>query len=393
MLDTPPESAFDRLTKLVSAVLNVPVVLLSLVDEDRQFFKSQCGLPEPWATARQTPLTHSFCQHVAGTGESLVIPDARDNPLVRDNLAIPDLGVIAYAGVPVVDGSGFVLGSFCAIDTKPRSWSDEDVNLLRAFSAQVTSEIELRSQSQRLAKELANHQAREADRRTMVRLHVHDLRTPLSAMLLGLDAFKMLGPLSEDQEQLLAVSRRSGDALLNIIDNLLDIETIDQRGPAALNLHTCNAATVIAPAIEQVQPLAKEKSIRLDVKASDSMPSICVDVDKIVRTLVNLLANAVKFTSANGRVTLEVQASADASGPCIRFAVIDTGIGINTADAAHIFDEGVHLDPTATTRRSTGLGLTFCKRIVEAHGGEIWVQSAIGSGSTFAFTLPAKACN
>ena len=135
LLDSDAEPAFDRLTQLVTQVLGVPVALISLVDHERQFFKSQCGLPEPWAGRRETPLSHSFCQHVVASREPLLVTDARENALVRHNLAIPDLGVIAYAGVPVVDADGFVLGSLCAIDNRPREWSDADVLLLRALSA------------------------------------------------------------------------------------------------------------------------------------------------------------------------------------------------------------------------------------------------------------------
>src|SRR5206468_4436885 len=87
LLDSPPEEAFDRLTRLATTVLRVPVALVSLVDGDRQFFKSQCGLKEPLATARQTPLTDSFCKHAVGSGEPLVVPDARRDPLFEHNLA------------------------------------------------------------------------------------------------------------------------------------------------------------------------------------------------------------------------------------------------------------------------------------------------------------------
>ena len=103
--DSGPEEAFDRLTRLATRALGVPVALVSLVDEHRQFFKSCVGLPEPWATDRQTPLSHSFCQHVVSAADPLVIADARQHPLVRDNAAIADLGVVAYAGFPRVIGA------------------------------------------------------------------------------------------------------------------------------------------------------------------------------------------------------------------------------------------------------------------------------------------------
>jgi len=101
LLDTPPEEPFDRLTQLATRILHVPVALVSLVDGNRQFFKSCIGLPEPWASSRQTPLSHSFCKHAVASGKPLIVSDARQNPLVKDNLAVSELGVIAYAGIPL----------------------------------------------------------------------------------------------------------------------------------------------------------------------------------------------------------------------------------------------------------------------------------------------------
>lgn len=100
LLDTPPEENFDRLTRLASRILRVPVSLISLVGADRQFFKSQVGLPAPYDTARETPLTHSFCQHVVTNENILSVSDAKADPRLRDNLAVRDLGVVAYLGVP-----------------------------------------------------------------------------------------------------------------------------------------------------------------------------------------------------------------------------------------------------------------------------------------------------
>lgn len=144
LLDTPCEEAFDRLTRLAATLLRVPVVLVSLVDVDRQFFKSAQGLPEPWAARRETPLSHSFCQHVVNSGEMLTIPDAREHPLVCDNLAVPELGVVAYAGVPLTTSDGYVLGSFCAIDTQPRHWTEDELDALRDLAQGAITEIELR---------------------------------------------------------------------------------------------------------------------------------------------------------------------------------------------------------------------------------------------------------
>ena len=117
---------------------------MSLVDDRRQFFKSAVGLAEPWASARQTPLSHSFCQHAVSSAEALLVTDAREDPRVRDNLAVRDLGVIAYAGVPLITQQQ-PLGTLCVIDTNPRAWADEEVELLRELAATLVIEMELRA--------------------------------------------------------------------------------------------------------------------------------------------------------------------------------------------------------------------------------------------------------
>jgi hypothetical protein len=145
LLDTPREAAFDRLAGLAARLLDAPIALVTLVDEDRQFFKSCPGLPSPWAERRETPLSHSVCQHVVDRRRPLVSGDLRDDPALRDNLAIPDIGVVAYAGVPLVRPDGQVVGSLCAIDTRPRHWTADQVEILEDLAGSVVSEIELRT--------------------------------------------------------------------------------------------------------------------------------------------------------------------------------------------------------------------------------------------------------
>jgi len=142
LLDTPPEAAFDRLTRVACRVLRAPVGLVSLVDQNRQFFKSCVGLPEPIASKRQTPVSHSFCQHVVATGKPLVVEDARNNPLVRLNPAVEEMGIVAYAGIPLVTSDGHAIGSFCVIDSRPRAWSFDDVEMLQELAGCVMHEIE-----------------------------------------------------------------------------------------------------------------------------------------------------------------------------------------------------------------------------------------------------------
>lgn len=131
ILDSSPDPLLDRITEIAAQLLNVPAALLSIVDKDRQFFKSQYGVPEPWRSARQTPLSHSFCQWVVSGEEEVVVEDASEYPALEANDAVRDLGIVSYAGMPVFSGKGHVLGSFCVIDSKARTWMPWELANLR----------------------------------------------------------------------------------------------------------------------------------------------------------------------------------------------------------------------------------------------------------------------
>ncbi len=144
LLDPSADAVFDRYTRMATRLLGTPVALLSLVEPERQVFKSRVGLD-----VSETALSHSFCQHVVAANAPLVIEDARKHPLVQANEAIADLGVVAYAGSPVRAPNGEPLGSFCAIASQPRVWTDEDVRVIEELAAAVSSEIALRMRTRR----------------------------------------------------------------------------------------------------------------------------------------------------------------------------------------------------------------------------------------------------
>ncbi|MFR9800944.1 GAF domain-containing SpoIIE family protein phosphatase [Pseudonocardia sp. RS010] len=139
-----PDAEMEHLAEWVRADVGVPVALVTLVRADEQVFPGLAGLPEPWASKRATPLSHSFCRHVVATGNPLVVVDARVDPRVRDNLAVPDLGVAAYAGMPLTDAEGRVLGSLCAIDVEPREWTEDELARLRRIARACSAELQLR---------------------------------------------------------------------------------------------------------------------------------------------------------------------------------------------------------------------------------------------------------
>lgn len=172
LLDTEPEEAFDRATRLAAALLEAPVALISLVDADRQFFKSACGLPDP--DLRETPLTHSFCKYVVASEAALIIEDAQAHPLVCDNPAVRDFGVAAYLGVPLRVPGGEVVGTLCVIDQRPRSWTEQQRAQLQDLAASVMTEIALRQHVRDLeAREAALAESRERHRHLTE--HINDV--------------------------------------------------------------------------------------------------------------------------------------------------------------------------------------------------------------------------
>ena len=159
-LSSGTDEGMERFARLVAGRLKVPVALVSLVEADRQVFPGLVGLAEPWATRRQTPLSHSLCQHVVATGHPLILADARSDERTCTSLAIGDLGVVAYAGMPLTDSDGHVLGSLCAIDTELREWSARELADLADLAAACSTELRLRIATD-VARQ-AQHQAEAA---------------------------------------------------------------------------------------------------------------------------------------------------------------------------------------------------------------------------------------
>lgn len=146
LVDAPPERTLQQLARVAAKALDAKVALVSLVEEERQCFRNAAG---PGADAlpadRQTPLSHSFCKHAVVSRRPFVVDDARLHPLVADNPSVTELGVIAYAGIPLATADGHMIGSLCVIDSRPRHWSDDQIEMLTALADAAMAAIELRT--------------------------------------------------------------------------------------------------------------------------------------------------------------------------------------------------------------------------------------------------------
>jgi len=208
LVDAEFESAFDNLTCLTRTVMNVPVAMVSIVQpsRDRQYFKSHLGLPEPWATARQTPLSHSFCQHVRASDQPLVVANAREHPVLKHNGAVEALNIIAYLGMPISLPDGTCIGALCAIDDTPRDWSQGEQQKLHQLALCVNEQIAMKH-ALRTA-EIAKFEAQEAAsaREDFLAHMAHEIRTPLNGIIGSMDLLSAElegAPLSDSIPELL----------------------------------------------------------------------------------------------------------------------------------------------------------------------------------------------
>lgn len=376
LLDSPGEPSFDRLTELASLILDAPVSLVSLVDADRQFFKSCVGLPAPWSEERETPLSHSFCKHVVATGDPLIIDDAREHDLLRDNLAIPDLNVIAYAGIPLyLDGQP--LGSFCVIDHVPREWTEREIEILEGLAESAMTEIELRVTTEEL-------KAAVRGRDDILAVVSHDLRSPISVVVAASELAQREELAPERRRQQLEVLGRAGRRMARMVDDLVELTRMEA-GRLELSRAATPVSRLLDDAVESTAGRAAEAGVT--VERHTPAPDRAVDADphRIGQVLDNLVGNALKFTPRGGTVTLTAGQGDDG---WVRLAVADTGPGIPAGDRERIFARFQQLE--GGDRRGVGLGLTIARAIVEAHGGRIGVDSTPGEGSTFWFTLPSS---
>ena len=236
--------------------------------------------------------------------------------------------------------------------------------------------------------DVSDHKQLEADRDAFTQMLVHDLRSPLSAIIGSLQLIE-LGLTEGDPIEVIRKSVRvalaSAHKLLDLIGSLLDVQKLET-GQLQLQLQPLAAASLIQDAIGILKPLADMNDIALDGQADHNLPTLLGDPEHVRRVLMNLLDNAIKFVGAGGRVSV----SASRDDGSVRFIVTDNGPGIPPEYRDRIFERYVQVPGRTGRRRGTGLGLTYCKMVVEMHGGRIWVESPAGGGSVFVFTLPAN---
>ena len=379
LLDTPAEESFDRLTRLAAKLINVPATFISLVDEQRDFYKSCFGFGEPLASARETE-GRTFCHYALVSSGPLLISDTMADPVFREVPTVQSLGVRAYAGIPLIMDAGHAIGSFCAIDFKPREWTALDVEILTELAASALREIKLRAALVEAETQMRVAQEATRAREEVLAFVAHDLRTPLNFFQMGTQIVAA-DPAAKENGEMLVRMAGAVDLMSRLIEDLLDVARM-QGGGIKVNVRALRPETLLDDALTMLKPLAERHGTTLVSHAEADLPEVNADYERILRVFSNLVVNAVKFSPPLS----EVRVTATRRGESVRFAVCDAGKGVEPEHIALLFDRFWQAD--GADQRGAGLGLAIAKSIVTAHGGEIGVHSKLGAGSEFFFDLP-----
>jgi PAS domain S-box-containing protein len=314
-------------------------------------------------------------------GESTLVPEITEDALVASAVSdehrrlILELRPCSLVAVPLRVGARTIGVVSLLTSESGRHYDADDLALAEELARRASLAVE----NARLFS--AAEQATRA-RDEMLGVVAHDLRNPLSTITMASQMMlEIAAPERTMERKQLEIMRRAADRMKRLIADLLDAKRIESGG-LTVDPRPEEVATVVGDALEMLRPLASSSSLQLDAAVPDGLPRVMVDPARVQQVLSNLVGNAIKFTPAGGSITVRAELASD--GVCL--AVVDTGPGIPTEQLPHIF--GRFWQGKRTDRRGVGLGLAIAKAIVEAHRGRIWVESQVGAGTSFYFTVP-----
>jgi len=389
MLDTPPEPAFDRITRIASELFHVPIALVSLVDKDRQWFKSCVGLD-----VRETPRQMAFCAHAIMRDDVLVVPDARaDERFATNPLVAGPPHIRFYAGAPLITRDGFRLGTLCIIDTRPRPvMSPSHKQLLKDFAGLVVDAMEARRPSGQAHPHQAQAEAAAANaaaaKSEFLAMVSHELRTPLNAIL-GFSAFikdETFGPVGNPQYRDQAqVIHESGQHLLSMIDTILDFASAEKG-----EIRMQETEFSVREVVDQALRLLSEKARRLGVVTGavpvDSHLMLTGDRKHVLEMLLKVIGNAIKFNRPGGNAVARCELDEEGG---LHIYITDNGIGIAPDLIDRLLTPFSQIDGRlARSHEGIGLGLAITRRFLELHGGTLSIQGLPGEGTCVVLNFP-----
>jgi signal transduction histidine kinase len=314
------------------------------------------------------------------------IPDLREVPSTPAQDIVARAGFRALLVVPLFARDS-VIGTLVVRRKAPGAFPENIVDLLKTFAAQSVLAIQNAHLFTEIGEKSRQLEIASQHKSQFLANMSHELRTPLNAILgyteLILD--NIYGETPDKMREVLDRLQANGKHLLGLINDVLDLSKIEA-GQLTLDLADYSIKDVVDTVVSAVESLANGKKLALTTEVGQNLPIGHGDGRRLAQVLLNLVGNAIKFTDRG-----EVAIKATMSDSSFTVAVRDTGPGIELADQGKIFEEFQQADNSATKRKGgTGLGLSIAKRIIGMHGGRIWVESDVGKGSTFAFTIPVK---
>lgn len=288
----------DRIAHLVGELLPAPVALVSIVDAQRQVFKGAVGLVEPWASRRETPLTHSFCQYVVATDAPLVVTDAREDEVLRESLAVADLGVVAYCGVPLRAPDGTPIGSLCGIDVRPRDWTTAQLDVLSTVALLLRRELELRERREDVLRS-------EARLRDVLQLVERDLGASLHLAMAGAKVLADDPTLAPHVRGLVDAMARRGEDAVHTMERLVAVG----RAIADEAIDVPNLPAALETAVVELRDVVPDVELQLEID-----PALTIEhrvpglsADQVSQVVGGLLRDRV----ARGPGVVRVEAGID----------------------------------------------------------------------------------
>jgi len=377
VLDTDAEQVFDDLTQLASEICETPISLISLVDPNRQWFKSKVGID-----ADSTPRSIAFCAHAILQEDVFEVSNALQDERFHDNpLVTEDPNIRFYAGTPLTTPDGFPIGTLCVISDKSKKLSEHQKNALKILGRQVITQLELRIKTRKL------EQANQFKTEFLSNIS-HEIRTPLNAivgfselLIEHKDEYFSSDTAKEYSENIEYSSRH----LLSIVNSILDLSKIEA-GKMELDIKEFDVANNLQKLVNMLSVKAEEKGVELNFQLDDHAHNrICLDQHKLSQIVINLVGNAIKFTEADKQVTLSVSTAHNN----LLVTVEDQGVGMTAQELATVFDKYTQVGKNK--QGGTGLGLSITKGLVELMAGNITIESDKNSGTKVAVNIPLTA--
>lgn len=373
LMDTPTEKAFDRLANLAARILKVPLTIVSFVSDKKQFFKAAHGLPAPYDQLREVPIDGSICRYTL-QGEAIITNDASKDPLLKFHPATIPWNIGAFIALPIMTDDGYTIGAFCAVESQPRVWTEEEIEIMRELTASIMTEVNLRAQIIKLESE-------RVMRETFVAALTHDLRTPLSASKLSAQLLIRSNPESAQVKRAAERISENIDRADDMIQDLLDVSQLNIGESIPLDMTECNMVQLINRSLEDLRTLHSD---RFQLIVEQEIKGYW-DESAIRRIVDNLASNAIKYGACDKPISI----IAKKINNQVQLMIHNEGNPINVLDQANIF-EPFHRSVSAAqgNQKGWGLGLALVRGLVTGHGGHIALESTAEAGTTFTITIP-----